>query len=62
MNRFQGLKAASVFSKEFLSPMKLGETLSFLSECLKCLTPEQTIQHMAKRIPKEAIPRSNLLM
>lgn len=59
---FQGLKAASVFSKEFSSPKKFGETLSFLYECLKCLTPEQTMQHMAKRIPKAAIPMRSLVI
>lgn len=62
LNIHQGLKAASVFSKEFLSPKKFGETLSFLSECLKCLTPEHTIQHIAKTIAKAVIPIRSLVI
>ena len=58
------MKAPSVCSKEFLSPVpaKSGPNFPLLSECLKCLTPEQTIQHMEKRIPKAAIPIKSLVM
>ncbi len=57
-----GLKAASVSSNEFFEFKKLGAILSFLSECLKCLTPEHTIQHKEIKMPKAIIPIAILVM
>lgn len=58
----QGLNAVSVSSKAFLEFKNEGETFSFLSECLKCLTPEHTIQNNETKIPNEMIPIEILVM
>jgi hypothetical protein len=49
-----------VSSNEFFPP-KDGAILSFLSECLKCLTPEHTMQQSANKIPKDEIPIISLV-